>query len=125
MTQTNGTTFPTTSEGDSCLAGCGTAIWIRSTGWAAYVCQPCGQRYPDALIKAAVDPFDYVLKLRTGEIIFLETLTIRGDYVHVTLHETYDLSPILKENQLPLPCPRGVDIRVEDIVWCADAPYGS
>jgi hypothetical protein len=30
---------------------------------------PCAYRYPPSLVKAASDPFTYLLKLRTGEVI--------------------------------------------------------
>jgi hypothetical protein len=85
-------------------------------------CAECQWRYPASLLKATVDQFDYACRLRTGEVIRFEQATIQGDFV--TLHETRSVGTDDPED-LPYPFPRGLDVRIADIVWCADAPEGS
>lgn len=86
----------------------------------AAVCEACLDRYPFALLKAAVDPFDYAMRLCTGEIIRFETLTIRGDYVFLSLKHIREFHPAP-----PYPLDRGLHISIRSIVWIADAPCGS
>lgn len=86
-------------------------------------CRKCIQTYPASLLKASVDkPFDYALKLRTGEVWWFSGAEIEGDYVHLTLA---DCPSGDHENLAPFLFDRGVDVRARDIVWCADAPNGS
>lgn len=90
------------------------------------LCEDCARKMPYALIKALYDPFDYVLKLRTGEIIRFHTAEIHGEWVILfseggsATNERNNFS-----RYLPFSCPRGVEVRISDIVWCADAPDGS
>ncbi len=92
-------------------------------------CVDCEVNYPPSLLKAASDNFYYALRLRTGEIIHFHRATIHGEYV--TLYrDDNDFSGTENffedvEKGLPFSCPRGVDVRIADIVWCADAPGGS
>jgi hypothetical protein len=76
-----------------------------------------------ALAKACSDPFDYALKLRTGEVIrFTEARIISSGWVHL------DVVPAhwdQEGNNMPYPADRGVDVRIADIVWVMDAPEGS
>jgi hypothetical protein len=83
------------------------------------VCYPCQKRYPASLLKASVDPFDYALKLITGEVVRFESASINGDYVHLEGVRSDD------SGGLPYGFARGVDVRVDAIAWCADAPEGS
>jgi hypothetical protein len=78
---------------------------------------------PPALIKAHWDnPFDYALKLRSGEIIRFSGCVIhQSGWVTLQFEETYGEQ--IKE--LPFSFDRGMEIRISDIVWCADAPNGS
>jgi hypothetical protein len=87
------------------------------------LCRPCRLRYPPALLKATCDYFDYALRLRTGETIFFCSATIQGDFVHLTLDGS--ICQHQGEPAPPYPFERGVDVRAADIVWCADAPFGS
>jgi hypothetical protein len=95
--------------------------------WGYYVCPTCRVRYPESLLKACIDPFDYACGLRTGEVIVFQTAHLRGEYVTLTIYptESEPFRPHAIHRRLPYPCPRGVDVRVADIVWCADAPWGS
>jgi hypothetical protein len=88
------------------------------------VCTVCARKYPPFLIKANCDPFDYALRLRTGECIRFVECKIFGDWV---LLEQIEMSASVNTSPagLPYPCPRGVWARVDDIVWMADAPEGS
>jgi hypothetical protein len=113
----------TTAAGDMpaavCLA-CGGPV----DGDREWACQPCGRRYPAALVKAAGDHFDYVARLSTGETVFFHSATLRGDWVTLHRDSTGGLGPTW-EQTFGVPCPRGMDVRVDAIVWVADAPWGS
>ena len=76
--------------------------------------QLCGS---EALAKACVDPFDYALKLDTGEIFrFNFARIINSGWVHITG---------IGENRATWGHERGIDIRLSSIVWVMDAPEGS
>lgn len=84
-------------------------------------CTYCERRYPNALLKACFDqPFDYALRLRTGETWRFSGARIRGMFVTLTFDR---LQRAGLESTFPFP--RGVDVRVDDILWVADAPEGS
>lgn len=88
--------------------------------WAgARICTLCEPLMPDSLLKACTDQFDYALQVRTGLIFRFTDATIHGEWVTLTgLDWNQDMPG-------PYPFERGVDIRLSDIVWCADAPQGS
>ena len=77
----------------------------------------------EALAKACYDnPFDYALKLRTGEVIrFYEARVINPEWIHIE----FIPSDQLPEKRIPYLGERGIDIRIADIVWVMDAPEGS
>ncbi len=76
-----------------------------------------------ALAKAVQDPFDYAMKLRTGEVITFESAeVIDREWVHLVL-KPMEQQP--KSNTIAFPAMRGVDVRISDIVWVMDAPMGS
>jgi hypothetical protein len=89
------------------------------------VCPNCSRGLPGSLVKACQDPFDYALKLRTGEVVRFVEAEIDGAWV--TLIGNGNGKPNICEGVAGLDyhCPRGVDVRISDIVWCADAPEGS
>lgn len=77
----------------------------------------------DVLVKALCDPFDYVVRLRSGELIRFVEAEQHGDWLVLHTAGGYghdDFSPTL-----PFPCPRGLQVRISEIVWVADAPEGS
>ena len=81
---------------------------------------------PDALIKALSDHFDYAMGLRNGQIIRFEEahLSSNGEWVHLSV------TPDMHGDKTPMkgveyPFDRGVDVRIDEIAWCADAPHGS
>ena len=120
----------TYAQEQSCLR-CGGPfdfVWgedvFASDGGAAGLCPVCARSYPASLLKAACDPFDYALRLTTGEVIYFETCGFHGEWVHLTVHRcpyqhSHDMTSIVH------PFERGLDIRLTAIVWCADAPEGS
>ena len=70
------------------------------------------------LVKSIMDHFSYALKLRTGEIIrFAEAEYCGGDWIHLV--EACFQVPISEKSQ---DFPRGIDIRISDIVWAQDDP---
>ena len=76
-----------------------------------------------ALAKACQDPFDYAMKLRTGEVIdFSFAKVLNKEWVHLEI-KPMDEQP--EANRIAYPADRGVDVRLSDIVWVMDAPRGS
>lgn len=78
-----------------------------------------------ALQKSTCDSFEYALRLRTGEmIVFGESTYVSGDWIHLenatAVHSLRGPSPDAKSY-----FPRGIDVRISDIVWVMDAPFGS
>lgn len=80
---------------------------------------------PDALAKACVDSFEYMLGLRTGQVIQFGSAEVSQDHkwVHLAPSDFERDDPFMTGIEAPFE--RGIDVRVEDIVWVADAPYGS
>jgi hypothetical protein len=64
---------------------------VISPSQSRAVCDRCGSRYPGSLIKAHVDPFDYALKLATGEIIRFREAAIKGDYVRLSPADNFQM----------------------------------
>ena len=74
-----------------------------------------------ALAKSLHDPFDYALKLRTGEVIrYDDASLISKDWLHL---RGARLDGGWKDENPRFD--RGIDVRISDIVWAKDAPYGS
>lgn len=86
------------------------------------VCGSCRADIPESLLKACVDnPFDYVLGLKDGTVIRFSGADIKGNWVTIERGEWGKSDALL----FGYPMERGVDIRLDQIVWCADAPEGS
>jgi hypothetical protein len=64
-------------------------------------------------------PFDYAMRLTSGELIHFESAELRGDWAHLAE------SVALGEDQLPVNTSRGLDVRIDSIVWVVKAPRGS
>lgn len=88
---------------------------------------PCseleGLGYPPSLAKACCDPFDYALQLRDGTILHFTSAYAHGAWVNIQFGGFTDHIPPPEMGGFSFE--RGVDVRVSDIVWCADAPNGS
>lgn len=85
-------------------------------------CAPCKRTLPPSLMKATYDAFTYALRLRTGEIIAFREAKIHGEFVTLILDEN-GRNDSRHYNDFSFE--RGLDVRLSDIVWCADAPDGS
>lgn len=92
--------------------------------WAvlAEVCAACARHIPESLLKATHDEFDYAIGLRTGDVFRFRRATLAGDFVHLDDVVEWDY---IDSADSAYTLDRGVDIRLSDVVWCADAPRGS
>lgn len=87
--------------------------------------------WPPALIKSVYDPFDYALGLKDGTIIFFShAVNYEADRRWVTVfpHDMHSGNKVYENSFNTRICmgrDRGIDIRVSDIMWACDAPYGS
>jgi len=86
-------------------------------------------KIPPALAKAFVDPFSYALGLRDGRVIlFMEAdLLEGGKWVHLIGHgdNGNNTNGVVEMSGVDYPFDRGLDVRLSDIMWVADAPNGS
>jgi hypothetical protein len=74
-----------------------------------------------AIGKSTVDPFDYCLKLKTGEVIrYIEATKLHSDWLHLS-DARWDGGVSDDHPRFP----RGIDVKISEIVWVMDAPYGS
>jgi hypothetical protein len=80
---------------------------------------------PPSLVKALDDPFDYMLGLRDGRIIHFYEASLCNNQKWVTLIGQDDVDGDIEMTGVELGFPRGIDVRISDIMWCADAPGGS
>ena len=78
----------------------------------------------EALAKACTDkPFDYALRLRTGEVVrFVGATLLNREWINIELAKDGQWRT---PNPFPFSADRGIDIRISDIVWVMDAPNGS
>ena len=76
-----------------------------------------------------MDYFEYALRLSSGEIIRFHSAKIYGDYVTLSGgdggYDSRSLAACEQDPSLPFSFERGLDVRLSEIVWCADAPNGS
>lgn len=78
-------------------------------------------KFGRVLAKAMVDQFDYQVRLRTGDLIrFRSAVDLGNDWIH--LEEACRDDGSLNGGD---DYHRGVDVRLSDIVYAVDAPYGS
>jgi len=106
--------------------------WAAMEAGVAHVCRPCALTVPPSLLKAAFDKcFDYALGLRSGHVIRFDGCQFHGQWVTVTLMDP-NLEDWTGTDGVRAPVlgtrytfDRGVDVRLDEIVWCADAPQGS
>lgn len=86
---------------------------------------------PADLDKCEQDFFDYAIGLKNGHVFRVSTCTIHGRWARFELHDTPehnipDVSnpkDIMKLGKFPFD--RGVQVRISEIAWVADAPHGS
>jgi hypothetical protein len=90
------------------------------------------------LAKSVMDEFDYMLRLRTGEVIRYRSADIVSeDWIHLCGGMWWPESDLGMSDQVPwnergkdfndnaAQFARGIDVRLSDIVWVMDAPYDS
>ena len=94
-----------------CVA-CGNSL----TDGNPHACGQCRRRYPPSLINSAVESSFYLLTLTTGESYRFGRSAILGEYATIYEGEN-DHEP--DEGEL-IPGRRGTDVRVSEIVTCAD-----
>ena len=82
-------------------------------------CQTCVDKYGNTMLKAVVDPFCYAFGLKSGMVLWVETIAINKDWVYFPKPES-DFS-----TKLTFPFERGLQVRLDEIAWVADAPRGS
>ena len=79
-----------------------------------------------ALVKACQDNyFDYALKLKSGEVIRFKGAVWRGNGWLTLTDVVQEIDMPVGQKELPYPAARGVDVRLESILWVMDAPCGS
>lgn len=88
--------------------------------------------WPPALAKATYDPFDYAVGLKDGTVIFFEHATSCGgnhEWVLLKFQDMHDRTAAYQRSFNKTHGvggnDRGLEVRVSEIVWAADAPYGS
>jgi hypothetical protein len=106
-------TFTSTTT-QACLGGCG-----RLNDEFDPVCDACSEKYGHHLAKAMCDPFDFAIGLKTGPVLHFigKTIDLKGEWFHLPDPD--------KVYGLPFPFGRGMQVRLLDIAWVADAPNGS
>lgn len=84
------------------------------------------------LVKALHNPFAYAMGLRNGQTLWFESACLSPDglWVHLLRRESGlmvggDAQARLPLQLLPVPFERGIDVRISDIVWVADAPWNA
>ena len=92
-----------------------------------------GRGWPRALAKATVDPYIYAIGLRDGTVILFEAAASSQDHLWAHLTEPRVAHPTADQanspssfgpGDLPEKFGRGIDVRVSEIVWAADNPWG-
>jgi hypothetical protein len=110
---------------------CGKKVWYwwnwagTQHGMSSDLCKRCRLKVPGSLVKALNDQFDYALMLSTGEVIRFTEARIEGEWVEIMGWGITGGEKPLAGNPFGFPFPRGLEINIKDIVWCADAPEGS
>ena len=85
------------------------------------VCEDCQAKMPNALITACQDkPWQYALGLKDGTVIEFEGASVQGDWIHLERNDYHDHKTVYG-----YPMERGMEVRLSEIVWCANAPNGS
>lgn len=120
----------TRTEPEKCHVCQTAASGVFGTTLVEGICTDCLDRYGPALTKAHTDtPFDYAIKLTTGEVYRTTGVTIQGDWV--TIHPANPETGIegrvarTKETDATMPFTRGLAVPLWVIAWVADAPFGS
>ncbi len=88
-------------------------------------------KIPWPLKKATQDEFSYACEINNGMIVKFSKAEINGEWVTLsetngTIDLTYSPKICSFDATSPLMSfPRGIVVKISDIVWVADAPFGS
>jgi hypothetical protein len=75
-------------------------------------------RWPPSLVKACVDNFFYACQLNTGAVVeFSSGTVLNRDWVLFSGFDGVSVGGF----DVPPPFPRGMDVRIADVVWYQDA----
>jgi hypothetical protein len=77
---------------------------------------------PPALIKAIEDHFDYALGLRNGQVIEFSEARLCRPFVFLDGVQASTIKALGYDRPN---FERGLDVRISEIAWVADAPHGS
>lgn len=83
--------------------------------------------WPFALAKASFDHFEYAaFVVNLGVVLFTDVEYVSPEWVMLKLIDPDDYPAHYEKIGKPL-CqfPRGIEVRLSDIRWVADAPFGS
>ena len=87
------------------------------------------QGCPPALAKATVDYFTYACGLRDGTIVvFEEAAIVSRGWVRLNVigYLLFNRGPLTRlKDEGDFTFDRGLEVRMSDIMWVADAPWGS
>ena len=114
----NGHTPPVPNEG----------VYVTADDWPGCDCPYCsGLQFvsdvPPALVKAMHDTFQYSMGLRDGSVIdFTDAEAVSPEWVHISNITRHPFGP---GAGIRFNFERGMDIRISEIAWVADAPFGS
>ena len=104
---------------------CGESFRVDSDRfYGKFWCKACSRKFPGSLLKATVESSRYALKLHNGELICFMHAEFSGEFVHLTgiSYDSEGPSDAFKLSAIEpaIRFERGVDIRVADVLWCAD-----
>ena len=78
---------------------------------------------PNALSKSMSEPYDYALGLRNGTILYFSEASYQpgSEWVHLKA----PMPGVEKRHgYIIVPFDHGLDVRLSEIAWVADSPYG-
>lgn len=74
--------------------------------------------------KACEDHFEYALGLRDGTVFYFREAERDGrDWLHLSPVTSHNVPSVDGERQFTFE--RGLQVRIADIAWISDAPFGS
>lgn len=86
-----------------------------------WLCDKCYLRVPSFVRKATDDVWPCRIGLRNGQMIEFHTCSIDGEFLHVEIDDDYGPNQQSFVTKMGLDAARGVDIRIDEIVWATEA----
>lgn len=80
---------------------------------------------PAALVKALSDPFQYACGLKDGTVFLFSGAQWEEGSPWVHLDPCDWDGDEIGDRRLPCSFERGIDVRLSEVAWVADAPFGS